>query len=412
MKIKILILLLLVVNHANSQLIENPNPLPVDITAKPDLLWKFKTNGPIVGTPVIDGGTAFIGSLDSALYALDLATGKLKWKLLTGGPIRSSACIATQRLFLLSSDGYLYRMDKDSGRVDGIFQTMTGYLGDLQHDYADYYNSTPVIVDSTIYFGSGEYVYALSITDGYLRWTYKTGGLVHSRPAISKNWLYAGSFDGNLYAIDRKTGTLAWKFKTTGKYSFPTGEVTGSPVIAAGMVFTGARDYNLYAIDMRGGFCNWMKQFSSGWSLPVTANDTVIYVGTADDRSLFAFDIRTGRQLWQAPAGFIVSGGCAIGKKMGYFGTLGGKVHGVDLTNGEIKWTAELDSYKANHLDWLKPNDAFRDDIVKLIVTPLDMHTMYRKLGGIFGAPALDGNNLVVAGYDGWVYCYSAEAKK
>jgi outer membrane protein assembly factor BamB len=154
-----------------------------------------------------------------------------------------------------------------------------------------------------------------------------------------------------------------------------------------------------------------MKQFPQGWAIPATYNDSVVYVGTSDDRQLFALDISTGREMWRAEAGFNIFGGCAVGDKTGYFGTLAGKVHGIDLTNGHIIWTIELDGYKANHLSWLKPDDSYRDDIRHLINTPIDMLAMYRQLGGIFGAPAIAGKRLVVAGYDGWVYCFSGEAK-
>lgn len=406
-----MLILGLLVSQASSQSMMMVPTGPADLLTKPGLVWKFKANGPIIGSPVIDNGTVFIGSLDSTLYALDLSTGKVKWKLPTGGAIRSSVCIDQNRLYLLNSDGLLYRVSQDSGKVDGFFQTMNGYMGERQYDHADYFNSTPVIVDSTIYFGAGEYIYALSITDGYLRWTYKTGDLVHTKPAIHNGWLYAGSFDGNLYALDVRTGNLKWKFKTTGKYSFPKGEVMGNPVVAGGMVFVGARDYNLYAIDVRGGYCNWMKSFPNGWALPVTVNDSVIYVGTSDDRTMFALDIRSGGEVWKTNAWFNLIGGCAIGSQVGYFGNLAGKVYSINLTHGEINWTIELESYKENHLKWLIPNDNYRDDINKLIRSPLDIHKMYRELGGIFGTPAIEGLNLVVAGYDGWIYCFSGAVK-
>lgn len=413
MKPKLLILMILFIQQAYCQFMpQMAGDTPADIAEKPTLLWKFKANGPIVGSPVIDNEKVFIGSLDSTLYALDLSTGNVKWKFPTGGAIRSTVCIREKALYLLNSSGLLLLLDRDSGKVAGFFQTMTGYIGDRQNDYADYFTSTPVIVDSTIYFGCGEDIYAISIVDGYIKWTYKTGGLVHTTPAISKNRLYAGSFDGNLYSIDLTTGNLVWKFKTTGKYSFPKGEVTGNPVLARGMVFAGARDYNLYAIDARGGYCNWMKQFPLGWGLPVTVNDSVIYVGTSDDRALFAFDIRTGNEVWKAAADFNIFGGCAIGKNIGYFCTLAGKVHGIDLKTGKIIWTIETDSYKANHLSWLNPDDSYRNDIGKLINTPLDMLKMYGQLGAIFGTPAIAGDRIVVAGYDGWIYCFSGEKKQ
>jgi outer membrane protein assembly factor BamB len=411
MKTKMLLFALLFVQHAYCQMFSTPQPVPVDLDSMPTLLWKYKTNGSIVASPVIDNGLVLAGSLDSTLYALDLNTGKLRWKLPTLGAIRSSVCTLPKRLFLLSTDGILYRMEKDSGKVDGYFQTITGFMGDRQHDFADYFSSTPVIQDSTIYFGVGEYIYAISITNGYSQWTFKTGDAVHSTPAISNGKLYVGSFDGHLYSIDIKTGNLVWKFKTTGNYGFPKGEVSGNPVVIGGNVFVGTRDYNLYAVDVRGGFSNWLKQFPLGWGLPVTANDSVIYVGTSDDRVLMALDNRTGMEYWKIDAGFNVLGGMAIGSEMGYFGTLAGKLKGIDLRTGKVKWTIELDSYLANRTKWLKEKDAFRSDIGQLVRTPLDMLRMYKDLGGIFSKPATFENKIVVAGYDGWIYCFSGSVK-
>jgi outer membrane protein assembly factor BamB len=414
MKPTLLILLTLLACRTFSQTLppdSAPAPVPVqaDMLTKPALLWKFRTNGSVVASPVIADSLVYITSTDSTLYALDLASGKVKWKLPTGGPIRSSVCLAFGRLFMLGGEGILYSMDKDSGRVYGYFRALSGYMGERQNDYADYFQCTPVIVDTTIYFASGGAVYALSIRDGNLKWTYQTGDVIHAKVAIANGRVYAGSFDGNLYSIDQHTGNLAWKFKTTGNSLFPKGEVMGTPVIAGGMVMAGARDYHLYAIDARGGYCNWLKQFPKGWALPVTPNDSVVYVGTSDDRQLFALNVFTGQEVWKADVGFNILGGCAIGTKTGYFGTLSGKVHGIDLTNGKILWTIDLDNYTANHLKWLKPDDTYRDDIGKLVRTPLDILAMYRQLGGIFSTPAHSGNNLVVAGYDGWVYCFKGE---
>jgi outer membrane protein assembly factor BamB len=325
----------------------------------------------------------------------------------TNGSIRSSVCTSALGIYLLSSDGLLYRINKDSGKVLGSYKTMTGYIGDRQNDFADYYTSSPVIVDSSIYFGCGDDIFAISMKSGELLWTYKTGGSVHTTPAISNNRLYAGSFDGHLYAINIKTGTLEWKFKSTGNYIFPKGEFMGNPVVASGMVFSGARDFNFYAVDQRGGYANWMKQFPQGWALPVTANDSILYVGTSDDRALYAYNIISGKEMWKTQAGFNILGGCAFGKTTGYFATLSGKVIGIDLKTGKIIWTIESESYKKNHLTYLNPDDSYRNDVGKLIKTPLDMLEMYRQLGGVFGKPAAAGDQMIVAGYDGWIYCYS-----
>ena len=47
--------------------------------------------------------------------------------------------------------------------------------------------------------------------DGTLKWSYSTGGLVQSSPAVgSDGTVYVGSFDNNLYAIN-PDGTLKWR---------------------------------------------------------------------------------------------------------------------------------------------------------------------------------------------------------
>jgi len=411
MKSKLLLILILLVSQAHSQFMMPSTTTRVDHGTKPVLLWKFQTNGPVVSSPVASDSLVYVTSLDSTLYALELGTGKLKWKLPTGGPLRSSVCLSSTGLFLLGGEGLLYSVNKDSGQIRGYFRTLTGLMGERQNDHTDYFQSTPVIADSTIYFGSGCYIMAVSLVDGLMKWSYLTGDVVHTKPVISNKRLFAGSFDGNIYSIDTRTGNLVWKFKTTGNAFFPKGEVMGDPVVAGGIVLAAARDFNLYAIDVKGGHCNWLKQFPKGWALPVTFNDSIIYVGASDDRTLFALDIFSGREIWKADAGFNVFGGCALGSKIGYFGTLAGKVHGVDLTTGKILWTIELDGYKTHHLTWLKPDDSYREDIGSLIRTPLDMLRMYRELGGIFGTPAVEGERLVVAGYDGWVYCFAGETK-
>jgi outer membrane protein assembly factor BamB len=51
--------------------------------------------------------------------------------------------------------------------------------------------------------------------DGSPLWQYRTGGPIHSVPAISADdTIYVGSDDGYLYAL-RPDGTERWRFGTT-----------------------------------------------------------------------------------------------------------------------------------------------------------------------------------------------------
>ena len=73
----------------------------------------------------------------------------------------------------------------------------------------------PIVVDSTIYFGSNDgNFYALDVESGYMRWVFKTLSPINSLPYADENRVYFGSSDGYLYAVDRETGRKAWDFNT------------------------------------------------------------------------------------------------------------------------------------------------------------------------------------------------------
>ena len=77
---------------------------------------------------------------------------------------------------------------------------------------------------------------------GTLKWTFNTGGAIHSSPAIVDGVVYFGSRDGNIYALDADTGEKLWEFKTDSW-------VESSPAVVGGIVYCGSNDAHLYALD-------------------------------------------------------------------------------------------------------------------------------------------------------------------
>ena len=70
--------------------------------------WEFATGDAVFSSPVITNDTLLIGSNDTKLYALDLATGQEKWEFATDDIIGSSPAVAGNRVYLTSFDGRLY----------------------------------------------------------------------------------------------------------------------------------------------------------------------------------------------------------------------------------------------------------------------------------------------------------------
>ncbi|MEQ2009531.1 MAG: PQQ-binding-like beta-propeller repeat protein, partial [Limisphaerales bacterium] len=83
---------------------------------KLDLLWSFKTGGPVKSSAAIVGGNVFVGSDDGFLYSLSLATGKTNWAFKTGGNVESSPLVHEGRVFFGSDEAMFYALDAKSGK--------------------------------------------------------------------------------------------------------------------------------------------------------------------------------------------------------------------------------------------------------------------------------------------------------
>ncbi len=389
---------------STGQKTENPN---LDFERVPEVKWKFKANAPFISSPVVSDGIAFFGGLDSTLYALDVRTGDEKWKVKTGGEIRSNVSVHEDKLYLLEGNGVLSCLDKNTGKSiwRKVFDNTALFISERKYDFADYFQSSLLIHDGVIYFGSGSnFINAVKLENGELLWTYKTGDIVHSRPAVHRDKIFVGSFDGFLYALNIDDGSLAWKFKSVGQQYFPKGEMQGFPTTGFGTVFIGSRDFNFYAIDAETGQGKWNYRFPKGWAFSASVQDTVLFLGTAEDRLMLALDAHSGKELWKTDLKFHIFGQCEFSPSLVYVPTIWGKLYALDRKTGNIKWTFTTDGYKANHLRYFKPDDTYRDDIYTIFKSSLDLIKAEHQMGGIFSAPAISGDMMVLTTTEGTVY--------
>jgi outer membrane protein assembly factor BamB len=73
----------------------------------------------------------------------------------------------------------------------------------------------PVVANGTLYVASvpDHTVHALSAEDGHRLWSFTAGGRVDSSPSVVKGRVLFGSADGWVYAVDARSGQLAWRFR-------------------------------------------------------------------------------------------------------------------------------------------------------------------------------------------------------
>lgn len=169
--------------------------------------------------------------------------------------------------------GHLYALNPVTGAVNWVFTTNT--LSPI--------HTSPVVSPSgNIYFGddNGD-LYAVDPSGSSLSgWPVSLGASVTSSAALGSAWLYVGTGDGVMHAIDPLTGAAKPGFS----FMAPGG-LTSSPSIGPdGTVYVGAGD-GLHAIDPDTGAEKTGFPYATGdevHSSPAIGPDGTVYFGSRD----------------------------------------------------------------------------------------------------------------------------------
>jgi outer membrane protein assembly factor BamB len=308
--------------------------------------WRFQTGGMVQSSATVVGSTAYVGSGDGNLYALDVATGTERWRFTAGRAITSSAAVARGTVYVGSRDNAFYSVDARTGKQR--WKVTTGADAPLAWGFesGDLYTSSPAWSDGLVVFGSGDgRVYAVNESSGAVRWRYATGGRVRSSPAISGGRVYVGSMDGTLYALRLEDGRELWRFDTeghrlrSGEFGFDRRTIQSSPAVADGRVFVGSRDGFLYAVEAASGRLLWRVDHQMSWvnTSPAVAGG-LVFAGSSDERFLQAVDARTGKERWRLTTERPVWSSPAVVGDLVYVGDGSGTVYALDRTTGEERW--------------------------------------------------------------------------
>jgi outer membrane protein assembly factor BamB len=152
----------------------------------------------------------------------------------------------------------------------------------------------PVIAGNMAYIGNSNdcKIYAIDRKTGEIAWSYYTDGPVRFAPAIHSNRLYAVSDDGNVYCLSAKTGKLIWKKYCGPKQDMVLGNermisrwpVRGGLVIKDGILYTGAGIWPsekifIYALNPRNGNVVWVNDSCGEIEMPQPHNGAVAKSG-------------------------------------------------------------------------------------------------------------------------------------
>lgn len=206
------------------------------------VLWSYDLKNPIASRPTLGHGRLFVNTSDDQVSALDAKTGKLIWeyKRKSSNSSRilgvSSPLIEKNKVLVGFSDGFLVSLTLEEGQMTWEKKLHQGYK------FTDI-NAHPVSDNGTLYIPS--YDGSLySIKDKEILWRFDSGG--SKDVAIDDQRVFLPSTDGFIYALEKQTGKVFWKFQLD----------DGTPtrlVLTNRFVIVGSSYQYLYVLDKRTG---------------------------------------------------------------------------------------------------------------------------------------------------------------
>jgi outer membrane protein assembly factor BamB len=320
---------------------------PVPVAVRP--IWERDTGVREIGaTPAVAYGKVFVTTMHG-LFALNVLTGATAWAEPSAGGF-SSPAVFDNSVLVGTSNGTVIRLNASGGSVQWETRLLT-------HTLFSGITSSPKVAFDRVFIGTfnesggpGEVV-SLWASNGSVAWRHATGSVHYSSPAYVAGTVYVGimgtynttsqvTFDPpyGVLALNATTGAEDWFFPTAGS-------IAASPAIAGSRLIVPSKGGDVYAIDRETGTLDWQVSVDAGISSPAISGSTAFIGGGAfgGNGRVVALDVTTGARRWSfAPNGPVqASITYADGKVLFATNTAHGTVYAVNATSGALVWLFE-----------------------------------------------------------------------
>jgi len=273
-------------------------------------------------SPAVANGKVFFGSGDGSVYAADAQTGVLQWKFRAQDVVHASPAVVGNTVYVGSWDSYLYAIDAETGQQKWAFKT--GEDPAIHNQVG--FQSSPTVVDAVVYVGCRDaHVYAIDAVTGHEKWDYPTSkSWVIGTPAVRNGIVYVGTSDSSRFmALDAKTGRLRFNFDAK-SYMF------SSPALAGDLAYVGDHNGRLYAINIKTGKLAWQFQTDAAKKDPFKILNAD---GKLNQESLYAPVFGDFEDMYLAMFKFMSIGAIVsspvVGHGVVYFGSMDGNLYAV-----------------------------------------------------------------------------------
>lgn len=251
-------------------------------------------------TPTLWADSVYAGSSSGEFVALSASTGKLRWRKQLGA-VNSRPATDGGLLYVGTEDGNLFCLDAQTGEEKWKYQSR-GPIGQM-----------PLVSGNLVVFANeGDQVIALDSITGAFKWVYKADTPEentlrgHAGVVSDGELFFTGFANGNLVALRRDTGSVAWLQSLKGEAS-AFFDVDATPVVIDETLYVTSSSGGAYALDKTSGLVRWRTPLWDA-SLPsatgnvgaLTSDGTYLYVMVAD-LGIHALDLQ-GNVVWRVGA--------------------------------------------------------------------------------------------------------------
>jgi outer membrane protein assembly factor BamB len=177
--------------------------------------WRFAAQDYSIYPVSFNNDTAFITGFDGRLYALDPKTGTEKWRFTTPNYIKSDTApeVSDGMVYFGSRNGILYALDESSGKVNWQFKTKPVDSTHLIFDQLIIHFGTFIIDENNIYINSAtdDAVYALNKKTGRLIWKYSGYGFTNSKLKLFQGSISFRNNQGVYRILNKSDGKIIFQ---------------------------------------------------------------------------------------------------------------------------------------------------------------------------------------------------------
>ena len=255
--------------------------------------YSFETA--VDATPMIHDSVLYIGRIDGNLSAISLEKQDTLWNFETMGQIIASPNLINlenkEAILVGSYDNYLYCINSRDGKEINRFES--GY----------YINGAAALSNNDIVYGGCDgWIRMIDLISGIQTDSLDVGVYIPASPAIHNNCCYIADHSGNIYEIKLDKGKIV-SHKKIIESKDENSTFVSVPAVSDKMVYIVSDDRNIYAINRKDGSVAWkyLLKGDTGESSPVICNDKLLVCTKTGIISIH--HAKTGDCLWEYDTG-------------------------------------------------------------------------------------------------------------